>query len=107
MNIVNYSVNKTNFVLTTTNKALKQQVDTAFYNQFIIYDSDGNQLENAEINYWTHLKQDQVTLQIKTLFICMFTTGIYALSYKYVKAKILSKKQLHLAEGKVLADGKV
>ncbi|CAL6076681.1 Conserved_hypothetical protein [Hexamita inflata] len=105
--IVNYSVNQTSFVLTTTNLSLKQQVDEAYFNQFVIYDNDGNQVENAEINYWTHLKHDQVTFQIKTLFICMLTTGVYALSYKYVKAKIQSKKQLHLAEGRVLADGKV
>ncbi|CAL6053472.1 Conserved_hypothetical protein [Hexamita inflata] len=107
MKIVNYSVNQTFFVLSTTNISLKQQVDSAFYNQFIIYDSQGSQLENAEIDYWTHLKQDQVTFQIKTLLICMLTTGIYAISYKYVKAKILSKKQLHLAEDRVLPDGKV
>ncbi|CAL6000569.1 Conserved_hypothetical protein [Hexamita inflata] len=107
MNIVNYSVNQTNFILSTNNISLKQQIDTAFYNQFIIYDKTGNQLENAEIDYWTHLKQDQITIQIKTLLICMLTTCAFTFSYKYVRAKLQSKNQQYLAEGRVLPEGKI
>ncbi|CAL5975566.1 Conserved_hypothetical protein [Hexamita inflata] len=108
MKIVNYSINQTQFVLTTTNQTLKQQIDTAFFSQFLIYDANGIQLENAEVYYWIPLIPEQISFQVKILVLCMAITAIYVLSLQYIRMKLYHNRlQLHKAEDKILAQVKV
>ncbi|CAL6000561.1 Conserved_hypothetical protein [Hexamita inflata] len=80
LNIANYSINQTSFVLTTTNTSMKDQIDSAIYNQFIIMDSN-DYAENMEMSNWVKLATNQQNNNITVLVACLGATFVYATVY--------------------------
>ncbi|CAL6000573.1 Conserved_hypothetical protein [Hexamita inflata] len=95
LDIANYSINQTTIVLTTTNTSMKDQIDSALFNQFIIMDSN-DYAENMEIDNWVKLQMNQNFVQIYVLISCMALTFLYVCTYyliQYViKATAISRQ---------------
>ncbi|CAL6053388.1 Hypothetical_protein [Hexamita inflata] len=82
--INDYSSKTSQIVLTTTNTSLKEQIDSAIYNQFILMNENGY-VENIEINDWLQLKVNQIKQQIQILSGCMGATVVYTSCYYLIK----------------------
>ncbi|CAL5990857.1 Conserved_hypothetical protein [Hexamita inflata] len=84
LNVKDYVVNQTEFVLTTTNESMKNQIETAEYNQFFLYSENGDIIENTEMNVWVKLKVRQNKYLMQVLGACMGGTAVWAIVYYLV-----------------------
>ncbi|CAL5971281.1 Conserved_hypothetical protein [Hexamita inflata] len=81
LNVNDYVVNQTEFVLTTANESMKNQIETAEYNQFFLYAENGDIIENTEMNVWVKLKVRQNKYLMQVLLGCMGGTAVWAIVY--------------------------